>query len=161
MKKKLLLSAIVAVMAFALCGCSSQSANDTSQNESSSTEEETTNQYTDEFIVVDCEVEELSQGFYDVIVTVENNTDETKSFYGVSITDLDKDGNIIDSYMSYNKNAIEEDLKPGQELSISLTYSEDDEVDSIKCDSYEYIDGDTLVQGVISEPFIGDASSPY
>lgn len=63
--------------------------------------------------------------------------------------------------MSYNKNAIETDVEPGQKLSIPLTYSEDDGVYSIQCDSYEYLDGNMLIEGEMSEPFTGNAASPY
>lgn len=68
----------------------------------------------------------LGYGFWELKVTVKNNTDTAKQFLGFQIDELDASGNIIDSYMSYNKNASYAVVEPGQQYTISLTEAEED-----------------------------------
>ena len=93
----------------------------------------------DEFTVVDAYVEPVnSYGFFDMVVVVQNNTDDAKEFQGVDIAELDANGNIINSYMSYNKNAVDTMVDPGQQLSLRLTCSADDGIAGVRVTRYEY-----------------------
>lgn len=93
----------------------------------------------DEFTVVDAYAEPVnSYGFFDMVIVVQNNTDSAKEFQGVDIAELDADGNIINSYMSYNKNAVDTVVDPGQQLSLRLTCSADDGIAGVRVTRYEY-----------------------
>lgn len=93
----------------------------------------------DEFTVVDAYAEPVnSYGFFDMVIVVQNNTDSAKEFQGVDIAELDADGNIISSYMSYNKNAVDTVVDPGQQLSLRLTCSADDGIAGVRVTRYEY-----------------------
>lgn len=93
----------------------------------------------DEFTVVDAYVDPVnSYGFFDMVIVVQNNTDSAKEFQGVDIAELDANGNIINSYMSYNKNAVDTVVDPGQQLSLRLTCSADDGITGVRVTRYEY-----------------------
>ena len=93
----------------------------------------------DEFTVVDAYAEPVnSYGFFDMVIVVQNNTDAAKEFQGVDIAELDANGNIINSYMSYNKNAVDTMVDPGQQLSLRLTCSADDGIAGVRVTRYEY-----------------------
>lgn len=126
------------------------SALDSAKNESSAR--------TDEFTIVDAYVDksnanELSYGFYEMVIVVQNNTDETLEFQGVDIAELDASGNIINSYMSYNKNAVDTMVDPGQQLSLSLTCALEDGIAGVRCTKYEYGPFGSSTTGVLSETF--------
>lgn len=111
---------------------------------------------TDEFSIVEAHAEPVNEyGYFDMIVTVVNNTDSEKNFLGVDIQELDENGNIINSYMSYNKNAVDTIVQPGQQLSIPLTCSAADGIAGVSSSGYEYGDfmsGD-ISSGKFSTPF--------
>lgn len=93
----------------------------------------------DEFTVVDAYAEPVnSYGYFDMVIVVQNNTDSAKEFQGVDIAELDANGNIINSYMSYNKNAVDTMVDPGQQLSLRLTCSADDGIAGVRVTRYEY-----------------------
>lgn len=109
---------------------------------------------TDEFTIVEAHAEPVdSYGYFDMVITVRNNTDEAKEFQGVDIAELDSSGNIINSYMSYNKNAVDTVVDPGQQLSISLTCSADDGIAGVRCTKYEYGPFGSQTEGKFSETF--------
>lgn len=111
--------------------------------------------HTDEFTIVDAYLDNsaLSYGYFDIVLVVQNNTDETLEFQGVDVAELDADGNILDSYMSYNKNAVDTMVDPGQQLSVQLTCSVDDGIAGVRCTEYEYGLFSSLTTGVFSETF--------
>ncbi|WP_350453833.1 hypothetical protein, partial [Slackia heliotrinireducens] len=101
-----------------------------SDAESDSAKSESTasaNNHTDDFTIVNVvRGEDDGYGYWDLEVTVQNNTDEEKNFLGFQIDELDANGNILNSYMSYNKNACETIVEPGQQFTIALTEETDD-----------------------------------
>lgn len=107
----------------------------------------------DEFTVVDAYAEPVnSYGFFEMVIVVQNNTDAAKEFQGVDIAELDANGNIINSYMSYNKNAVDTMVDPGQQLSLRLTCSADDGIAGVRVTRYEY--GSSIGSGgELSETF--------
>lgn len=111
---------------------------------------------TDEFTIVEAHAEPVNEyGYFEMIVTVVNNTDSEKNFLGVDIQELDANGNIINSYMSYNKNAVDTIVQPGQQLSIPLTCAASDGIAGVSSNGYEYGDffsGNTT-SGKFSAPF--------
>jgi hypothetical protein len=72
-------------------------------------------------IVSATHAKDLGYGYWEMHVTVQNNSDSAKNFLGFQIDELDADGNIIKSYMSYNKNAAYAVVEPGQTYTIPLT----------------------------------------
>lgn len=107
----------------------------------------------DEFTIADAYAEPVnSYGFFDMVIVVQNNTDSVKEFQGVDIAELDADGNIINSYMSYNKNAVDVMVEPGQQFSLRLTCSADDGIAGVRVTRYEY--GPSIgTGGELSEAF--------
>ena len=143
MKKRMFVLTIAAILALCLgltaCGGPSSSAVSSSATTASSSSADSasgsgkadssssTDDHTDDFTIVNVvRGEDNSYGYWDLEVTVQNNTDEEKNFLGFQIDELDADGNIINSYMSYNKNACETIVEPGQQYTIKLTEKTDD-----------------------------------
>lgn len=128
--------------------------NDTPASETES-EEPKAPEHEDEFTIVDARTQALpgTDEYYDIVVTVKNNTDSEKLFQGFSVKELDASGNIIDSYMSYNKNAVQTVVAPGQQLDISLTTAKSSGVAGISSDGYEYGDMSSTTTGTFSQPF--------
>lgn len=103
------------------------SAESSSVVEDSATSPDLIDSHVDDFTIVNVEREEDNgYGYWEMKVTVQNNTDEEKNFLGFQIDELNADGNIINSYMSYNKNASDAIVEPGQQYTISLTEKSDD-----------------------------------
>ena len=97
---------------------------------------------------------DLGCGFWRMDVTVQNNSDEAKKFLGFQIDELDAEGNIIDSYMSYNKNASYAVVKPGQKYTIELTEANEDNIAGMQSSYCEW--GDDLsssTESYYSKPF--------
>lgn len=77
-------------------------------------------------IVSATHAKDLGYGYWEMHVTVQNNSDSAKNFLGFQIDELDANGNIIQSYMSYNKNAAYAVVEPGQTYTIPLTEADAD-----------------------------------
>lgn len=92
-------------------------------------------------------------GYWEMYVTVVNNSKEAQQFLGFHIDELDAGGNIIDSYMSYNKNAAYTVVEPGQSYTIDLTEAIDDNIAGMQSRYCEYGDED--------DPTRSDYSAPY
>ena len=109
----------------------------------------------DVFTIVSAEkTKELGYGYWELGVTVRNNSDEPKNFLGFQIDELDTDGNIINSYMSYNKNSMPTIVEPGQQLTISLTEAHDDNIAGMQSRYCEWgEDFTTATQSEYSQPF--------
>lgn len=97
--------------------------------------------------------EDDDYGYWEMYVTVVNNSKEPQQFLGFQIDELDMNGNIIDSYMSYNKNAAYTTVEPGQSYTIDLTEAVDDNVVGMQSRYCEYGDED--------DPTRSDYSTPY
>ena len=92
-------------------------------------------------------------GYWEMSVTVKNNSDQAEQFLGFHIDELDNNGNIIASYMSYNKNASYTVVEPGQEYTIDLTESIDDGVCGMQSRYCEYGEEDDPTRSDYSTPF--------
>lgn len=90
--------------------------------------------------IINHEIVRDVDGYYDVVYSIKNISDETLTFVGFSIIELDTKGNINDSYESYNKHSVEVDLKPNQVYDLDLTFSDEDNIDSIESENYVYED---------------------
>lgn len=109
----------------------------------------------DEFVVTGASAGPANEyGYFEMTITVRNETDDRREFLGVDIAELDASGNIINSYMSYNKNYQPTVVDPGQELSIDLTCSASDGIAGVRCTEYEYAYYDSSIYGTLSEPFV-------
>lgn len=96
----------------------------------------------------------LGQDFWELGVTVRNNTDEPKQFLGFRMDELDAEGNIIDSYMSYQKNSMPTVVEPGQTLTIPLTMANEDGVAGMQSRYCEWgEDRSSAVKSEYSETF--------
>lgn len=116
--KKLAILALSGIMALSLTACSNGDESKVSQNGSETVAAEARQA---DFTIVDITaVTTDDTEYFDVEVTVQNNTDEAKNFLGFEMVELDADGNITDSYMSYNKNSCETVVEPGQQFTITL-----------------------------------------
>ena len=113
-------------------------------------------EHVDEFTIVSAvRGEDDGGGYWEMEVTVRNNTDSTKTFMGFNVIELDADGNIVDLYMSYNKNYAPTPVEPGQEYTISLTESDEDGIAGFKSTGYVWTtEGGARVEGEFSEPYV-------
>ena len=109
----------------------------------------------DVFTIVSAEkTGELGYGYWELGVTVRNNSDEPKNFLGFQIDELDAGGNIINSYMSYNKNSMPTIVEPGQQLTIPLTEAHDDNIAGMQSRYCEWGDDfSTATKCEYSQPF--------
>jgi len=136
-----------------LTGCGS-SQGESATNSGATTSAETQASHVDEFTITDVTKGEAnSYGYYDLDVTVQNNTDEAKNFLGFSVNELDANGNILKSYMSYNKNAAYTVVEPGQQYHIKLTEAVADGIAGFQSRGYEYGDSiNSSTKGSFSTP---------
>lgn len=105
-------------------------------------------------IVSAAHAKDLGYGFWRMDVTVQNNSDSAKKFLGFQIDELDAEGNIINSYMSYNKNASYSVVEPGQKFTIQLTEADSDNIAGMQ--SRYCVWGDSPASGTQS-----DYSTPF
>lgn len=112
-------------------------------------------EHVDEFLITNCSAEPVdSYGYYDVDFTVKNNSDSAKNFLGFEVQELDADGNILSSYMSYNKNYAPALVQPGQEYHITLTEAAEDGIAGFRSTKYEWGESPSdPVEGTFSTPF--------
>ena len=97
--------------------------------------------------------EDDEYGYWEMNVTVKNNSNEAQNFLGFQVDELDADGNIINSYMSYNKNASYTVVEPGQSYTIDLTEAVKDNIAGMQSRYCEY--------GEEDDPIRSDYSTPY
>lgn len=109
----------------------------------------------DVFTIVSAQkTKELGYGFWELGVTVQNNSDAAKNFLGFQIDELDAEGNIINSYMSYNKNSMPTLVEPGQQLTIPLTEAHEDNIAGMQSRYCEWGDDiSTATRSDYSQPF--------
>lgn len=147
--KKLLIVALSLVAVFAFAGCSGTQQQSTSAKSEPKVEPA-------KFEIVSIEKTPLSiPEYFEANIKVKNVSDKELTLLGVSVDELDSNGDIIDNYMSYNKNAVELNLAPGQSGTIDLTESSEDGVAGIKVRTYEY--GESFTSSVtekLDEPFV-------
>lgn len=146
--KKILSFLLVLLLCIGLVGCSSNSSS------SDVGETEDTN---NDVIFEGYEVKENESGYYDCIFKVKNNTDKKIVFQGISIYELDDNGDILDKWNSYNQNAINAELDPGQSISFDTSHEISSGIKKIKSTSYSYIDeSETWVEKDFLDPIIID-----
>ena len=147
--------ALMGISALGLNGCGA-TGNSSSGSSPSSTESgsKTQDKHVDEFTMVDAHIEpDDGYGYFDMVITARNETDEPKKLLGIAVSELDSKGNIINSYYSYNKNSAEAVVEPGQEASIPLTCSEEDGIAGVQCAEYEYGEFENPTKGKFSKIF--------
>lgn len=172
LQRVVLAALIVTAMSIWMTGCSSASNSDSPSNASSevgSTSSSSSNvdataeepvKSSGEFSMVGIEATPLTQGYYEVSFTLRNDSDETLDLAGFDVLELDADGNILDSYKSYNKNAVDIPVEPGQEASIPLTFSEDDNISGFKSTKYYTKSDSGKEEGTFNEPFQAEVAIP-
>lgn len=108
----------------------------------------------DELQIVTHSVNDLSSGFFEISYEIKNNTEEKITFKGISMEEYDVNNTIINSYYSYNKNAIHAELEPQQSVLLKLTFSADDPISIVESKKYRYTAADgTLIEGQFSTPY--------
>ncbi len=136
-----------------MCSCgNSNTDNSVSHNE---------NKHIDEITIVSHTIEPtLSDDFYVVNYKIKNNTNKTIIFHYISMIEIDINGDILNTYSSWNKHAENTTLDPEQCMYLDLTFAKSDGIHQIKNDKYEieYPNGD-IVDGIISEPYIVEVLS--
>lgn len=121
-----------------LVGCNRS--NVISLEESENVEKESLNQNVDDIIFEGYEIEEDDYGYIHCKYKVKNNTDKTIKFQGISIIELNEDGDILDSWNSYNQSAVDVSVKPDQSISFKTMHSVEDGVVQINSTEYIYED---------------------
>lgn len=120
-------------------------------------QQQTENTHVDEFAVVEAHAEQSEidkqYGYFELVITAKNNTDQPLRLQGIKLSELDAGGNIINSYSSENKNAVDALVEPGQQISIPLTCREEDDIAGIQCTGYTYKTSDETIEGSFSEIF--------
>lgn len=86
------------------------------------------------------EIKDDGYGYYISTCKVKNNTNKKMIFQGINIYELDNNGDILDSWESYNQNAVDAELEPGQSISFDTMYEINSGIEQIKSTSYSYID---------------------
>ncbi|OLR62512.1 hypothetical protein BHF69_07345 [Anaerostipes sp. 992a] len=123
--------------------------------DSSYNDGEETNINQGQFQIIGHEIVRDVDGYYDVVYRIKNISDETLTFVGFSIIELDTKGNINDSYESYNKHSVEVDLKPNQVYKLDLTFSDEDNIASIESENYVYEDNNgDYIEGEFSKKYV-------
>ena len=133
MKKLSLL--LTLLLCFSLTGCSNQqvstssiySINETSQQE----------KQTQKFRILESKVTGSEYGYIHTQFKIKNISNKELTFEGIAIKELDKNGDILDSYKSYSQNAIHASLEPGQSVYLKLLHEEGN-VKSLEITGYTY-----------------------
>ena len=141
--KKLLSFGLLLVLCGSLIGCSSNVAE--SEN------------IKDDITFEGCEIKDDGSGYYTCTFKVKNNTDKKMTFQGISIYELDSNGDILDTWKSYNQSTVDADLEPGQSISFETTHEISSGIEQIKSTSYEYEDENEIwIEEDFLEPIIVD-----
>lgn len=143
MKRFIATIMIVSLVSISLTGCSSQPIDKENTTQQSRETEKSASLSENKPVIEYESLEKTSEpeyGYFEVAVNIKNISDEPITLTGVSIDELNASGNVIDSYMSYNKNAVDIYLEPGQTGSINLTESDSDGIAGIRVIEYEYED---------------------
>lgn len=137
-KYSLVLLISLALSSIILVGCNKS--NDINLEESNNVKNEALNQNVDDIIFEGYEIEEDDYGYIHCKYKVKNNTNETIKFQGISIIELNENGDILDSWDSYNQNAIDVSVKPDQSISFETTHSIEEGIVQINSTKYTYED---------------------
>ncbi len=160
MKKKIMLLFVCGTLMFAIAGCEASQDVDTSEETKEESEEAATEEIEEEEInqdesepvdeaKIEIESHEVNSdvdGFFKVKYKIKNIGDEVVTFYGISIKELDEEGDILNDYYSYNKNEIKTELNPEQSVYLELTFSEEDGIAKIESDEVVLYDEDGSIQ---------------
>lgn len=110
--------------------------------------------HVDELTILSSNISYLDDQFYTVTYEIKNNTNESISFGGISLTEYDINNTILKDYYSYNKNAIDAELQAGQSVQLELTFLSADGISKIESLEYQYINKN-------GKRITGKFSSPY
>lgn len=109
-------------------------------------------EHIDEFIVEEVKAEDLSNGYFELVYKIKNNSSMELTFKAISIVELNKEGDILSVYDSNNKHAMTTVLKPGQSLYLNLT-QEYGEIKTIQSGGYIYTNSvEDYIHGTFSKP---------
>lgn len=151
MKKISLL--LILLLCFSLIGCSSQEASSSSVSSTKETSEQQATskqqEITQKFEILESKVIGSEYGYINTKFKIKNISDQELTFEGIAIRELDANGDILDTWNSYNQNAVEADLEPGQSVYLELSHDEG-EVKSVEITGYTY---DTEDETFIEEDF--------
>lgn len=110
--------------------------------------------HVDELQIVNNSITSLGNGFFKIVYEIKNSSTETVVFKGISIEERDVNNSILKSYYSYNKNATTLELLSGESGKLELTFSENDEINTVISTKYTY----TMREG---KNIAGSFSTPY
>lgn len=156
-------------LAAALAGCSAQGSTDSERHDAEdavqeqqpaqeqSQQEESADKPA--FSMVGVKMERTESPYsgvgYNATFTLRNDGAEEQTLLGFNVVELNAAGNVISSYQSFNKNAVQTPVEPGQEASVTLYYTEADgqkiagyRVDRVYIGDYKNIEATKL-----AEPF--------
>lgn len=110
--------------------------------------------HVDELQIVNNSITSLGNGFFKIVYEIKNSSTETVLFKGISIEERDVNNSILKSYYSYNKNATTFELLPGESGKLELTFSENDEINTVISTKYTYTTGEgKYIEGSFSTPY--------
>lgn len=111
--------------------------------------------HSDELIITNVEISVTVEPYFEIIYEIKNNTEEVITFEGISIKEYDSNNTILGDYYSYNKNAMETNLDPGQSMKLDLTFSREEGISKVESTEYEFYDkNNNLITGTFSTPHI-------
>lgn len=94
---------------------------------------------TEKFSIISHEIKPDQYGYFEIYYTIQNVSDETLIFKGISIKEFDHADTILNDYYSYNKNAMFTEVNSNQKLRLKLTFDQSDGIARIE--SFEYVYG--------------------
>ena len=106
------------------------------ENESPSSSSSAANESYDSspFLIESHEIKEPTSPFYHIVYVLENISDRSLVFSGISIKEFDSQNTILGDYYSYNKHAMDTIVEPGQKVRLDLTFSKEDGIARIESD---------------------------
>lgn len=90
------------------------------------------------FEILSHEIENDNYGFYYVTYTIQNVSDETLVFRGISIKEFDSDNTVLNDYYSYNQREIATEMESKQKLKVKLSFSYNDNIAKIESSKYVF-----------------------
>lgn len=133
MKKLSLL--LTLLLCFSLIGCSNQQVSTSSINSINGNSQQ--EKQTQKFKILESKVIGSEYGYINTQFKIKNISNQELTFEGIAIRELDKNGDILESYKSYNQHAVQASLEPGQSIYLKLSHKEGD-VKSLEITGYTY-----------------------
>lgn len=142
MKKRLGIL-LMGLLILLMIGCSNSNevmdklSND-SDKEDTTIKEDTT--VKDDITFESFEVEKDSDEYFKCTYKVKNNTNNKITFHGISIYELDENGDILDSWYSYNQGDVNAEVESNQSIKFDTIHEVSQGITQIKSISYTYED---------------------